>query len=96
MPRLYGRKWAAARREHLADNPFCVYCETDGRMTWATIVDHITPHRGDPILFWNADNWQSLCETHHNAAKQSEEKSGTVRGCDVDGIPLDPDHHWSE
>ena len=39
----------------------------------ASVVDHIEPHRGDQVLFWNKANWQSLCGTHHSADKQREE-----------------------
>ncbi|MDN2700176.1 HNH endonuclease [Janthinobacterium sp. SUN073] len=39
----------------------------------ASVVDHIEPHRGDRVLFWNKTNWQSLCGTHHSADKQREE-----------------------
>lgn len=39
----------------------------------ASVVDHIEPHRGDQVLFWNKVNWQSLCRTHHSADKQREE-----------------------
>lgn len=39
----------------------------------ASVVDHIEPHRGDQVLFWDKANWQSLCGTHHSADKQSEE-----------------------
>ena len=62
----------------------------------ATVVDHIQPHRNDPVLFWDVENWQSLCELHHNAAKQAEEKNGRVIGCDATGMPNDPGHHWSD
>jgi 5-methylcytosine-specific restriction endonuclease McrA len=91
---LYGRKWRKARRAYLAEHPFCVMCQREGRMTLATVVDHTTPHRGSPALFWDVANWQSLCELHHNAAKQAEEKSGAAIGCDCDGVPNDPQHHW--
>lgn len=62
----------------------------------ATVVDHIVPHRGDPVLFWDERNWQPLCKRCHDAAKQSEEKTGVVRGCDASGEPLDPSHPWSK
>lgn len=39
----------------------------------ASMVDHIEPHRGDQVLFWNKANWQSLCGTHHSGDKQREE-----------------------
>ena len=38
----------------------------EGRYTRATDVDHIVPHRGDPALFWDEDNWQALCHRHHS------------------------------
>jgi len=30
-----------------------------------TDVDHIIPHRGDPLLMADPQNLQTLCETHH-------------------------------
>ena len=37
-----------------------------GVYTKATVVDHIVPHRGDPKLFWDPDNWQTLCKRCHD------------------------------
>lgn len=70
-------------------------CYQAGQRVMATVVDHITPHKGDPVLFWNSQNWQSLCPTHHNAAKQKQERTGKVIGCDANGQPLEPTHHWN-
>jgi 5-methylcytosine-specific restriction endonuclease McrA len=70
-------------------------CEQDGVKTAATVVDHVVPHRGDMTLFWDNRNWQSLCQTHHCSTKQSDEYSGNVRGCDVNGQPRDSNHHWA-
>ena len=96
MSRLYDtQRWKRARRQFLAEHPLCVMCEQQGRVTLAVLVDHITPHKGDEELFWDeVNNWQGLCATDHSAAKQELEKSGTIRGCDVDGVPLDPNHPW--
>nr|WP_246414712.1 HNH endonuclease signature motif containing protein [Yoonia ponticola] len=41
----------------------------------ATTVDHIKPHRGDKVLFWDKNNWQSLCTSCHNRHKQRVEQS---------------------
>ncbi|WP_342664986.1 HNH endonuclease [Shimazuella kribbensis] len=41
-------------------------CERNGRVVPATVVDHITPHKGDRELFWDSTNWQSMCSTCHN------------------------------
>jgi len=93
--RGYGRRWQAARKVFLQANPLCVYCKRQGRTTAASVVDHITPHKNDTVLFWNKSNWQPLCTTCHNAVKQSEEHTGLQRGCAADGMPLDPAHHWN-
>jgi 5-methylcytosine-specific restriction endonuclease McrA len=40
------------------------------------VVDHIVPHRGDPDLFWDEDNLQSVSKAWHDSEKQSLEKRG--------------------
>jgi len=90
----YNSRWQAARRRHLALHPLCVMCADVGRITPASVVDHIEPHRGDTAKFWDSNNWESLCKTCHDAVKQSFEKTGHLRGSDLDGIPLDPRHPW--
>lgn len=69
--RGYNAAWRRAREIYLARNPLCVMCAREGRLTPATVVDHIIPHRGDSELFWNTANWQSLCKKHH------DEKTGS-------------------
>lgn len=73
VQRGYGYKWQQARAQFLRQHPLCVMCEAAGRVEAATVVDHITPHRGDQSLFWRRSNWQSLCATHHSRDKQREE-----------------------
>ena len=65
--RGYGAAWQKARLTFLARSPLCVTCEAQGRVTAATVVDHVIPHRGDQALFWDTGNWQSLCKHHHDA-----------------------------
>lgn len=72
-----------------------MFCRSAGRLTAASVVDHIRPHRGDAELFFDPENWQSLCKPCHDGTKQSGEKSGgPMRGCDSNGLPLDPAHPW--
>jgi 5-methylcytosine-specific restriction enzyme A len=92
--RGYTRRWEKAREAFLRENPLCALCQAIGRTTPATIVDHRTPHRGDPKLFWEQSNWQSLCKSCHDSVKQAEEQTGWLRGADKDGVPLDVGHHW--
>ncbi|HEX7080061.1 MAG TPA: HNH endonuclease signature motif containing protein [Gammaproteobacteria bacterium] len=87
MARLYGRRWSKARANYLEQHPWCALCEALDRMERATVVDHKIPHRGDPVLFWDEANWQSLCETHHNSTKQAVEKGRTVVLHGPDGYP---------
>lgn len=93
--RGYDNRWIKARAAYLAKHPLCVYCQRSGRVTAAAIVDHVIPHRGDMQLFWDSDNLQSLCKTHHDATKQAEESKGVLLGCDASGQPLDPRHMWN-
>ncbi|WP_194205803.1 HNH endonuclease signature motif containing protein [Superficieibacter sp. 1612_C1] len=107
-PRIYGSKWDKERIAFLRLHPLCAMCQEQGRVTAATVVDHITPHRlkealnaGDSVaiakaqkLFWSRRNWQGLCKQHHDSTKQRMEKRGIIIGCDENGIPLDPASHW--
>lgn len=66
--RGYGSRWQRARVVFLAANPLCAVCgrKSPPRITPATVVDHITDHKGDPVLFWDERNWQPSCEACHN------------------------------
>lgn len=42
---------------------------------------------GDVDKFFNGE-LQSLCAPCHDSAKQTMEKSGRVKGCDMNGVPF--------
>lgn len=67
--RGYNRAWRKARDAFLKLYPKCRMCNAP-----ATVVDHITPHRGDDRLFWDRTNWQPLCAPCHNRHKQRQER----------------------
>ena len=71
--RGYNYAWQQARKKYLLDNPLCVHCEKNNRLTPATVVDHIKPHRGDAKLFWDKNNWQSLCASCHSVKTAKED-----------------------
>ncbi len=73
---MYGSEWRKARLHFLADHPVCVECEARGMVRQATDVDHITRHDGDRTLFWDRDNWQSLCKECHDAKTVRERRAG--------------------
>lgn len=64
--RGYNAEWRRARKAFLQKHPLCAECRQVGRLTPATVVDHIIPHRGDRKLFWDENNWQPLCKDCHD------------------------------
>lgn len=72
--RGYDHRWRKARERYLKTHPLCVRCLEEKRMTKATVVDHIIPHRGDLGLFWDEGNWQSLCKHHHDQKTMTEDR----------------------
>jgi 5-methylcytosine-specific restriction enzyme A len=74
--RGYGLRWRRARAAYLARHPLCVPCRVAGRLKPAAVVDHVVPHRGDPVLFWDEGNWQGLCKPCHDAKTAREGRWG--------------------
>ena len=64
--RGYDARWRSARTRYLSSHPLCVECLKENKLTPATVVDHIIPHRGDKKLFWDENNWQPLCKGCHD------------------------------
>ena len=60
-------RFRRARLAYLREHPLCAKC---GRS--ATVLDHIRPHRGDPELYWNSENWQGLCLRCHGIKTAGE------------------------
>ncbi len=64
--RGYDARWRKERTLFLKQHPLCVECMRNSKLTPATVVDHIIPHRGDKTLFWDKENWQPLCKSCHD------------------------------
>ncbi|WP_208353363.1 hypothetical protein [Pseudaestuariivita rosea] len=47
---------------------------------------------GDPKLFWDRTNLQTLCPHHHDRQKQRAELRGYSEERGADGWPIDPNH----
>ena len=71
--RGYDAQWRKARAAYLAEHPVCVVCERGGRVVPATEVDHIRAHKGNDALFWDRNNWQSLCKPCHSKKTVNED-----------------------
>jgi 5-methylcytosine-specific restriction enzyme A len=76
--RGYGPRWRRARAAYLAQHPLCVPCAATGRLVAATVVDHVVPHRGNPVLFWDEANWQGTCKPCHDAKTAREGRWGAA------------------
>ena len=88
-------RWRRRRKAQLGAEPLCRYCASLGYITAARVADHIEPHKGDELLFFEGE-LQSLCTHCHNSVKAEKERGGLMRGGDANGMPLDPDHHWNK
>nr|WP_090644147.1 HNH endonuclease [Paenibacillus sp. UNC496MF] len=71
--RGYDSKWRKVRVFFLMKHPLCTRCIKENRITAATIVDHIRPHKGDKALFWDRNNWQPLCKSCHDTKTVRED-----------------------
>ena len=60
------RRWLRLRQDVIRRDPFCRACRVEGRRTLTTDIDHITPHQGDALRFWDANNLQGLCKPCHS------------------------------
>ena len=87
--RGYGAEWQSVAKAYRVQHPYCVGCAAIGRREPATCVDHIIPHRGDQLLFWDKNNWQSSCAWHHNAIKQQLEGMYETKTINVQDMRLD-------
>lgn len=95
-------RWQRLRAQKLATDSLCQCdeCKVLKRITPATVVDHIKDHKGDVLLFFDWANLRSMAKPCHDrktaatAGFNRGKANVAVRGCDKDGVPLDPDHPW--
>lgn len=72
--RGYDARWRRARLGYLREHPLCAECARHDRLEGALVVDHIKPHNGNPLLFWDIKNWQPLCKRCHDRKTATERK----------------------
>ena len=90
--RLYWtQRWRRKAARQLLLEPLCRTCKAAGRVTAASVADHIVPHRGDVEAFWS-NELAALCQHCHSQTKQREERRGHSDALDADGWPSDPRH----
>lgn len=79
------------RSRQLDEHPLCAWCEREGRVTVATVVHHVVPHKGDWDRFLDGP-FLSLCKDHHDDEAKEIEYRGYHGAVDVNGYPIDPNH----
>ncbi len=93
VERLRGRAGQQQRKRRMARTAgLCERCQSRGRVTIATVVDHI-----EPLALGGSDedeNTRNLCDSCHlevTAEQFGHEKRVSFS---ADGLPADPDHPW--
>ncbi len=84
------KQWRAIRKAQLERFPICEDCDQP-----AIEVDHNT---NDTSRNEIGVELSSLCKVCHSRRTYARQHGRTPRivGCDVEGWPLDPGHHWNE
>lgn len=68
--------WRNLRAQYLADNPLCMECGRNGRVTAANEVHHVKPRKQHPELAYEWDNLESLCKSCHSRETNRERAMG--------------------
>ena len=89
--RIRGRAHQTIAARILRRDPLCLRCLAKGFTTPSEHVDHVVPLFKDGSE--SDDNRQGLCEACH-AEKTAEDLAYRMKGCDANGIPIDPNHPW--
>lgn len=58
-------------------------------------VNHVRAHKGDPELFYDLDNLETVCQGCHSKWIQKQERTGYHSAIGEDGQPIDPNHPWN-
>lgn len=73
-----------------------------GRLRAANTVDHVVPISEGGPPYPDHDGLASYCPSCHSAKTARGTEAGAAatskprRGCDQNGMPLDPSHPWAE
>lgn len=99
-PFYRSQPWRRLRAITLRDFPAC---QVPGCPQPSSHVDHVQTRRQSPHRELDPSNVQALCVSHHSS-KTAQADGGfgnrrgvavlRVKGCDANGVPLDPSHRW--
>lgn len=95
--RLYKtQRWLRLRKHQLSQHPLCERCLRmhPRQLRPADVVHHKREHKGNPVLFYEPTNLESLCAHHHDSEAQSDER-GAHKQIGQDGWPIHPSHPFN-
>jgi 5-methylcytosine-specific restriction protein A len=77
--KLYGTaRWQRTAQHQLTNEPLCATCLAAGRITPATVCDHVDPESKRTVEGFFEGPFQSLCDQYpwrcHSRVKQLEER----------------------
>jgi 5-methylcytosine-specific restriction protein A len=78
-----------AARVFKAVHPHCLGCKAVGLIVATQVVDHVEPHKGDRVKFWNQARWQPACRWHHDRIKPRLEGMFACGSIGIDQLWLD-------
>lgn len=88
--------WRNLRAAKLAADPMCEVCRTRGRLIPASHVDHVQAIAAGGPPFPALDRLMAMCASCHSIKTDALDRAGgkgvAFKGCDADGLPLDPAH----
>jgi hypothetical protein len=93
MSGTYDHQWDRLAKRHLRIRPVCA---VTGCGKPAKHVDHVVPVAVAPHRRLDPTNLQGLCHACHNRLTAAYDKGSIAGVCDVDGLPLDPNHPWRQ
>ena len=83
--RMYTAEWRRERAIFLSqlEHALCECPLHKGKLDApaSTVVDHIIPHRGDVVLFWDRKNWQGMAKPCHDRKTAKEDGRWGRRAC---------------
>jgi 5-methylcytosine-specific restriction protein A len=86
--------WKTRRHHQLQIEPLCAICQAEGRVTPATVADHIEPHKGNYTAFVRGV-LRSLCAPCHDGLQPSFKHKPYSSAVGPDGYPIDPAHPFN-
>lgn len=73
--RGYTYRWNERSKRYRTEHPLCVPCQLKDRIIGTECVDHIVPRHSCAELFWDEDNWCSMCWRCHSIKTRKEPRT---------------------